>query len=295
MQILKFTTFLLIVFSMNDWAHAGNVVKTAGKKVYIMFDKSEGGTFATGDLFNITDAAGKKIGIVELKKVKGLKAIGLLRKGKASKGSGTLFRSVAKKGKKKKSLAKNTDDDSVSEYGTSSSMKMRWGAQFGYGMAKQDVVQDTATSSQSGSMLGIKLLMDYPILKSISLRGALGAEMFSVSGTGDSITEPSATDTTISTKITFASVDALLQWKFVDTGSMKFYLLGGAGILQPLSKSSDSIDPGTITSLVVGQFGGGLEINAGGFSIPIDLVYYLFPKGETVTTSVIGIKIGMYF
>lgn len=287
--------FFIILLAFSSSAFAGNVVKSSGKKVYIVFDKSEGGTFAQGDLFNITDANGKKIGVVELKKVKGLKAIGLLRKGKAVKGNGTLFRSVSKKTKLKKldTGSKTAKLDTDDEYDQPAG-QTRWGVQFGYGSAKQDVLQDTTTSAQTGSSLSIKGILDYPIFSSLSLHGGFGAEMFSVAGVGTNA-QTAQTNVDISTKITFLSIDTLMKYTFVDTGSMKFYLLGGPGILHPLSKSSDSIDPDTISSLVVGEFGAGVAIQMGSTWVPIDVTYYMFPAGETVETSIIAIKVGMYF
>ncbi|MCC6137068.1 MAG: hypothetical protein IT287_00415 [Bdellovibrionaceae bacterium] len=290
--VLSFLTLFLFCGS----ALAGNVVKSSGKKVYIVFDKSEGGTFAKDDLFNITDANGKKIGVVELKKVKGLKAIGLLRKGKALKGNGTLFRSVSKKSKMKKldnssKTASKLDTDD--EYDTPAGV-MRWGAQASYGSAKQDVLQDTSTSAQSGSSLGLKAILDYPIFSGFSLHSGFGLEMFSVAGVGTNA-QTALTNVDISTKITFVSIDALMKYTLTDTGSMRFHLLGGPGILHPMSKSSDSLDPDTISSLVVGEFGGGIEFKMGNTSIPVDFIYYLFPAGETVKTSLISIKVGMYF
>ena len=238
---------------------------------------------------------GKKIGVVELKKVKGLKAIGLLRKGKAVKGNSTLFRSVSKKSKMKKldNSSKTAKLDTDDEYDTPTG-QVRWGGQVGYGSAKQDVLQDTATSAQSGSSLALKAILDYPIFSGFSLHGGFGLEMFSVAGVGTNA-QTAQTNVDISTKITFVSIDALMKYTLTDTGSMKFYLLGGPGILHPMSKTSDSIDPDTITSLVIGEFGGGIEFKMGNTTIPLDITYYMFPAGETVKTSLISIKVGMYF
>lgn len=288
--------FILFLVLFCDSAFAGTVLKTNGKKVYIVFDKSEGGTFAKDDLFNLTDANGKKIGVVELKKVKGLKAIGLLKKGRATKGNGTLFRTVGKKSKKMKTLdgtsTKTAKLDTDDEYDQPSG-NSRFGLQLGYGMAKQDVQQNLGTAAQTGSSMAIKAILDYPLFGNFNLHGGLGAEMFSVSGTGENATT-GATDVEVTTKITYLSIDALMRWNIMNS-STKFYLLGGAGLLHPLSKTSDTIDPGTITSLAVGEFGAGAEFRLGGYSIPLEAVYLMFPDGETVKTSVISVRVGVYF
>jgi hypothetical protein len=296
MQAQRLLFFILSLLFYNS-ALAGTVVKSSGKKVYIVFDQSEGGTFAKDDLFTITNANGKKIGVVEIKKVKGLKAIGVLVKGRATKGNGTVFRSISKKGKKTGPLEslKNSKParlDTDDEYDAPVDA-MRTGLQLGLGMAKQDVQQDGGTASQSGQSIGIKGLLDYPLFSSISLYTALGVELFSVSGTGANATT-GETNVGIETKITFLSLDALMRWN-MNSGPTKFYLLGGGGILHPLSKSSDSINPSTITSLAVGEVGAGVEFKLGGFTLPVDVVYYYFPPGDTVTTSLISFKVGVFF
>lgn len=293
--------FLLLILSViSSPAFAGTVVKTNGDKVYIVFDPSEGGTFQKDDYFNLTNKQGKKIGVVELKKVQGYKAVGVLKKGRATKGNGTLFRSVGKKSKMKKldgttQKQKSSIYDDEEDFNTSSPEgATRWGLQVGYGMAEQDVEQDTGTSSQSGSSLAVKGIMDYPLLKTLSLYGGFGAEMFSVSGTGKNA-QTQQINVDISSKITFLTVDALMKWSAIKGKSSQFYLLGGLGIFHPLSKSSDSIDSGTISSLAVGEFGAGFEFPLGGLMIPMDITYYLFPKSETVSTSIISIKVGVFF
>lgn len=265
--------------------------------MYIIFDKSEGGTFAKDDLFNITDKSGKKIGVVELKKVKGLKAIGLLRKGKATKGNGTLFRSVSKKAKKMKTLGdvKSAEQDMEAEADLNYAPDTtRLGLQFGYGSAKQDVVQADGTSAQSGKSMSAKMLVDMPLFGNFKLNMGFGAEMFEVSGTGQNA-QTGVPETQISTKINFLSVDAMLKWVMFRSGSFRGYVLGGGGILHPLSKTSDSIDPGTITSLAVGEFGAGMEFKVAGWSIPLDFIYYYFPSGDSVETSLMSVRIGFYF
>ncbi len=293
-----FILFILMTF-LSTAVFAGTVVKTSGKKVYILFDPSEGGTFQKNDLFNITNQQGKKLGVVELTKVQGYKALGVLKKGKAQKGNSTLFRSVGKKSKMKKldgtdqKTAKEFDSDDK-DISSPNSNRLRWGLQLGYGSAEQDVEQDAGISNQTGTSFAAKGIMDYPLLKSLSLHGALGAEIFSVSGTGQNA-ETLQNNVSISSDITFLSIDTLLKWAVISGRSSKFYLLGGIGILHPLSKSSDSIDSETISSLALGQFGAGVEFPVGGLTIPLDITYYLFPKSDTVSTSIISVKLGVYF
>lgn len=141
--------------------------------------------------------------------------------------------------------------------------------------------------------MAIKGLMDYPIFNSLSLRGSLGVEMMSVSGEGKKLGQ--TVIETVGTDITYASLDALIKWNVYSTSSMNFYLLGGAGIFFPVSKSSDLIDEATIDQLGIGEFGAGFDFQWGTYVIPIDVSYYYFPTGEDVTTNIISVKIGILF
>jgi len=293
-MLARLALLFMIALSYTSFSEAGQVIKTKGKKVYIIFDQSEGGTFANGDIFHLTDASGKKRGMVELKKVKGLKAIGLLKKGKADKGNTTLFRSEGKKKMKKLEDDVAPPEENPDYLEAGSKTRTRWGGMFGYGMAKQDVNQGTSTSAQSGSSMSVKFVYDYPLFDNFIFRGMGGVEMFSVSGTGIPITG-GTTPAGTGTDITYITGDALLKWNFVEMGSKNIYFLVGGGILYPMSKSSDIIVADSIESLAIGEFGIGFDFMWGSWQIPIDFTYYYFPSGEDVDTNVMSIKFGILF
>lgn len=280
----------LLLFSFSFSAHAGKVMKVNGSKVYIMFDQEE--PFTTNDYFILNNADGKKLGLVQIKKFKGRKAIGLLKKGKADKGYTTTFKAAGKKAKTQSVVAEDEsaeDDDSSSQY-----PKSRVGVLAGYGMASQDVDQgNLGASSQSGSSIALRGLYDYPLFQSVYFRGMMGAEFFSVSGDGRPLTNLSVVTST-GTDITYLTMDALFHWSFSKGRSSSFYLIGGLGILYPMSKSSDIIIEDSIDSLAIGEFGGGMEFHLNGYTLPFEIAYYYFPSGD-VTTSVISLKLGLLF
>lgn len=266
-------------------------MKVKGSKVYIMFDQEE--PFTTNDYFILNNAEGKKLGLVQIKKFKGRKAIGLLKKGKADKGYTTTFKAAGKKAKKAPSVVAEDqsadEDDSSSQYPQS-----RVGVLAGYGMASQDVDQGTlGQSSQSGSSIALRGLYDYPLFQSVYFRGMLGAEFFSVTGDGRPLSNLSVVTAT-GTDITYLTMDALFHWSFSKSKSSSFYLIGGLGILYPMSKSSDIIIEGSIDSLAIGEFGGGMEFHLNGYTLPFEIAYYYFPSGD-VTTNVISLKLGLLF
>lgn len=290
---MKYLSILisLLFFSFSFSAHAGKVMKVNGSKVYILFDQEE--PFTTNDYFILNNADGKKLGLVQIKKFKGRKAIGLLKKGKADKGYTTTFKAA---GKKPKSTSVVAQEDTSTEDDDSSSMypKSRVGVLAGYGMASQDVDQgNLGVSAQSGSSIALRGLYDYPLFQSVYFRGMVGAEFFSVSGDGRPLTNLSTTTTT-GTDITYLTMDALFHWSLSKGKSSSFYLIGGLGILYPMAKSSDIIIEGSIDSLAIGEFGGGMEFHLNGYTLPFEVAYYYFPSGD-VSTNVISLKLGLLF
>jgi hypothetical protein len=282
-------SLLLLSFSFS--AHAGKVVKVNGSKVYILFDQEE--PFTTNDYFILNNADGKKLGLVQIKKFKGRKAIGLLKKGKADKGYTTSFKAA---GKKTQAPAVVVEDESSAEEDDSTSQypRSRVGVLAGYGMASQDVNQgNLGISSQSGNSIALRGLYDYPLFQSVYFRGMMGAEFFSVSGDGHALANSTPLVSTGS-DITYLTMDALFHWSFSKGKSSSFYLIGGLGILYPMSKSSDIIIEDSIDSLAIGEFGGGMEFHLNGYTLPFEIAYYYFPSGD-VTTSVISLKLGLLF
>jgi hypothetical protein len=282
----------LLFFSFSFSAYAGKVMKVKGEKVYIVFDQED--PFTEGDYFILNNAEGKKLGLVQIKKIKGLKAIGVLKKGKASKGFTTTFKSASKKAKKE-SVAVAEDSGSEMENDGDTKSTSRMGVLVGYGMASQDVDQGgQGISAQSGSSIAVRGLYDYPLFSSVYVRGMAGTEFLSVTGDGAPLAAPS-TRTTIGTDITYLALDALFHWSVMKGSSSTIYLIGGMGILYPMAKTSDAILEDSIDSLAIGEFGAGFEFNLNGYSLPFEVTYYYFPSGEDVETNVISLKLGLLF
>lgn len=285
---------LIISFFFCTQAWAGRVVKVKGNKVYIVFNQDELGSFGEDDLFYLLDSKGRKRAIIHIKRVKGTKAIALLRKGKARKRFTTEFRGVGKK-TKAKMMAKNEDEESEyeDEAENPSYYKKRnyLGLMVGFGSASQDVNQGSSTSSQSGSSIAVKLAYDYQLFDSVDLRGMLGAELFSVDGSG--LIAGTSTQANVGSDITYATLDLLLRWHFFQGSSLSMYLAGGMGVFFPASKESDAIVEDSIDSLVIGEVGIGFDYKLKTMKIPFDISYYYFPSGDDVDTQIISVKTGL--
>lgn len=297
MRHQPFWVVLFALFLFASPTYAGKVLKTSGKKVYVIFSPEEEGTFANNDIFYVTDINGKKTGLLQLKKVQGFKAVGVLGKGKAKRGDLTVFKGAGKKSasskKSKSSVADSSDSDSGTKRRRRNRMATKWGVVLGYASATQDVKQDATTSSQSGSSLGLRGAYIYPTSESLDIQLLAGLENFDVSGSGKTPESNYQTIGTIGTKITYLSLDALLRYEVFGGESFGIKLLAGAGIFHPMSSTSTAI--ASIDTVAVGEFGASLEYRTSSMTIPIDFIYYYYPSGGDVSTSLMGLRIGYLF
>ena len=287
--------FVFVCLSLTSSpAWAGKVVKVKGKKVYIKLSKSEVGSVEKGDKVYLTTKSGKKKGIVKIRKIKGRKALAKLSRGKAKKG----YRTRVKKSKPKPDTndyaATSEAGNVISEDSQSSRPDMLFGLLGGYGIASQDVVQTAGTSSQSGSSIAVKGLIDYSVFDDIGIRIQAGIEMFSVSGPGN-LNDNASTPGTLATDITYLSLDALLRWYLLDLGGMRLYISPGIGILSPLSNETSALKEDTISTSSIIILGGGIALPIGKMELFGGADYYIFPASENVKTSVISLKAGLLF
>jgi hypothetical protein len=281
--------WIAIFLFLSPAAFAGSIVKVSGSKVFIVFNSDD--SFAEGDLFVAVNSAGKKTGLILIKKVRGVKAIGLLKKGRAVAGSTMEFKGLSKKGAKKSKVARDDDSSDSDSSDTGSSKRPRYGVLVGYGIASQSVKNpaDGKSYDLTGSSNSIKGLYDHSLFDTLALRVLGGGEIFSVAGTGP------AANPNFTTDIKYLTLDLLMKWDYYSSSSLRGYFVGGMGAYYPMSKTSTAIDANTLTSFVIGEIGGGLEIKFKKFSVPLEASYYYFPAGETVKTTVISIKTGLIF
>jgi hypothetical protein len=280
--------WIAILLFLSPAAFAGSIVKVSGSKVFIVFNSDD--SFAEGDMFVAVNSAGKKTGLILIKKVRGVKAIGFLKKGRAVAGSSMEFKGISKGSAKKSKVAQNSDDsDANSE--SSSSKRPRYGLLLGYGIASQSVKNpaDGKSYDLTGSSNAIKGLYDYSLFDRVALRVLGGGEIFSVAGTGP------AANPNFTTDIKYLTLDLLMKWDYYNSSALRGYFIGGMGTYYPMSKSSTAIDANTLTSFVIGEVGAGIEIKFKKFAIPLEASYYYFPAGETVKTTVISLKTGIIF
>ena len=279
---LFFATTLMVLFSFS--ASAGKVYKVKGKKVYIKLSKKERGNVMKGDKLFIM-SKGKKKAVVKVRKIlKKGKILAKKIKGKVKKG----YRS-----KMRRSKSSSSSSSVVMEDRSKSRPDLSIGLVGAYGLATQEVNQGQATpSTQTGTMLGGKLLVDYALFNDIGVRAHVGAESFSVAGQGFNFITAGSTIEDIETTITYLSIDILLRYRIPVTNAFFGYLNAGVGILSPISKESTSLDIESVETTSIVIAGGGIGMNFGNTDVFVGADYYYFPPSEDVDTNAISIKFG---
>ena len=280
--ILSIIGFLFI--AQPSWA--GRVVKVKGKKVYIMLDAEELDSTSKGDNLYLTTSAGKKRGIVTVRKKKGRKVIAQLRKGKAKKRMLTRARKSRKKRRDQETMEPamevaqaDNDDNEPSD--------IMYGVLGAFGTATQNV---KGVADMSGSSMGFKGIFDYNIIGGFGVKAQLGLDMISVSGS--SASQDFATD------ITYLTVDMMIRYNWMFSNSFGLYGNLGMGIYSPMSTdlgTNAALEEDSISTTSVFILGAGAIVPFGSWAITGGVDYLMFPPSDEVDTNIIAAKVGVLF
>ena len=205
------------------YAHAMKVTQVKGDKALLSVES--GDSPSPGDMYFVM-VNGKKLGLIQIAQVKGKKAIGIKKKGRADVGS-------------ELSLAKAAGGGSASGGGGSSSRRkakrgsgsgLYVGALLGMNHASQSVTDPSSntTLSLSGNGFSGKVFGDMEIGSGLGVIGRFGAEQLNLTGGIHS------------TKIIYATGDLLIRYHILD-GTFVPFVAAGLGIHFPASKSSDNL------------------------------------------------------
>ncbi len=284
---ILFSFLILFIFPENSLA--GRVVKVQGKKVFIKLDSSETESLKQGDRLFLTTPAGKKQGLVIIRKKQNDKVIAQLGKGKAGKGMLTASYKSKSPRKTQPEATESASDVATTEGGSDEGKpNLLFGLMGSFGTATQNVAN---VADMSGSTMGFKGLIDYSLFDSLGVRARIGMDMLSVTG--------SSGTTNFETSINYLALDLLLRYNLFEMGSLGIFLNGGMGIYSPMSSELGAVqaireDSISTTSLLI--FGGGLSYSLSGtMQLFVGADYLYFPPSEDVSTSVINANLGLIF
>lgn len=292
---MKTSTVLYIALVLNFFSlpsSAGEISSYRGKKVVIQLDSGESVRLHQRLVIKDPDS-GKRLGILEIVKKRGSKALGQIRRGFAKNGAitspyknATGFDEFASAEKNRgldasavgsdddlslerssrapaSSSPEETDNTNLSNedglFDNSEAGPSRgglWG--FGVGIAPTEirVSEGQFSNTLKGDNFVVRVAYDQPLQKNLS--ALLGINILPISGT-------QADDTLGTAKMdaTYLSLEGNLRLSFFRTPSKGPWISGGFNYLRAQNRSSNVVDPSSIENRYTFQVGAGFNASMG--------------------------------
>ena len=285
---MKHLALLLIGFFITSSALAAKIISVKQNKVLIDL---EGQDLPVGQKLFSIDGSGKKRAVLQIRQVKGGKAVADITKGQSTPDhrlqviAGGPPMNTAKTGAQ--SQAASSKKGKTAGRGQAS-----WGLMGGYAMNTMKVKLSSTPVDLTGSSMSLKGFYQTKLDGAISVKGSVGYETFSAKGSISTGTCGSSGSTDCNVDISYLGMDALIRYSIIESD---FHLWAGGGLafLFALSKDSNVLDTGKITTnqAIVGAVGFDYNLSGGAF-IPVELNYNLFPDNNSTSASQIVIRAG---
>ncbi len=276
----RYAAVLLSILCMAAEAQALRVSQVKGDQALVSLE--DGDSPNEGDQYFVM-INGKKLGLVQITKVKGKRAIAKLKKGRADVGSElSLARAAGSGGGGSSQASRGTKR---SRRGDSMLNGMYIGGLLGINSASQTVKDVSgATYSMSGMGFSAKGFGDMNISGGLGVIGRFGLEQLSLKGT--------APGKDLNTSIMYVTGDLLLRYQFMQGASFVPFVAGGMGIHFPMSKSSNALQD--IPTMTVFFFGAGVNYSmSDSMYLTAMGEYGMFPPSNDVATTLILVRGGL--
>ncbi|MEZ0391527.1 MAG: hypothetical protein ACAH59_04885 [Pseudobdellovibrionaceae bacterium] len=292
--IFLLTSLFCCVFSLSLWA--GTVSQVKGSKMIIQL---EGESASPGNEYFILNSAGKRVGLVTIKQVKGTKALAELTKGRANAGDSIQAKGASTSASQSSSAAASETSTTTSKKSTKSTGKYRVGALLGYAMNTFSLsVQDKTNTAlkedvtMKDSTFNLKGFYDYDLSPEFTIRGAAGYESFAAKGTTTASICSNGSSTECSVKYDYLALEGSAHYNFL-TGPTRVWVGLGYSFLIAMTKSSNipNLTESSTNQMIL--FSGGTDISMGPSSfIPLVVEYGMFPGSSNVTANSIFLRGG---
>lgn len=238
----------------------------------------EGESVEVGDKLVARNTENKARALLEVKQVKGGKAVVAVLKGRMENDF-TLQKYTPKSGGSKSARSTLSKSKSGSA----------WGVTGGYAMNSMTVKPAGASFSLSGSSFNLSGFYQTHLDGNISVRLLGGYETLKVTGTSN-------TGSASHLDVSYLGMEALVRYSFVKSSNIEFWGGAGLGFLFAISKSSNVVDTGKITTnqTIVGSIGLDYRLSGTNF-IPVQLDYALYPDNNTSSANQIILRAGYGF
>lgn len=281
---------VLLALTLGFQANAAKVVQAKNGKVLIDL---EGETANPNQNAVLINADNKRVAIVQISQVKNGKAIGTVTKGQAQ-GNEKVTLIVPKSGT---DTASSESSGGNQVYRTSSKkMSVVLSLMSNSMTTKQsNGAQPTPTTedvSMKGSTFGVTGVVDWPFTSSLILRGTFGYEPFKATGTASSNMCDNLTSTNCTADITYLSAGGYARYDFTKSKTQFWAALGGT-FKFPMSKSTTALKQDDIKMTMTYGAAGGLDFFLSNKTfIPVSLEQQFFLKSDTVSASIMLIRVG---
>jgi hypothetical protein len=271
----------LIAFIMVSPAYAAKIMSIKQNRVLLDL---EGQDLQVGQKIFTVDSAGKKRSVIQITQVKNGKAVAEISKGTPSPDHKLQViaqsgppRNEAKIAEQKKHAPKTHD---------------AWGLAAGFAMNSMKVKLSSTPVDLKGNSFSLKGFYQTKLDGAVSVKGSLGYESFKASGAVDSGVCGTSTTKDCNVDISYLGMDALIRYSFYDK-TFNFWAGGGLALLFAISKDSNVLDTGKITTnqAIVGSVGVDYPMSKTTF-IPMQLDYNLFPDNSSTSANQIVIRVG---
>lgn len=295
---MRFSSLIVILISLvSVFASAGTVSQVKGNKMIIQL---EGESPAIGDEFFILNAAGKRIGLVSIKQVKGTKALAEISKGRANAGDTIQARGAAPQAQASESS--ETDSKPRTKKAKAKSSGMRGGVLLGFAMNTFTLtVQDKDTAAlredltMKDNSYSLKGFFDYDLSEDFTLRFASGYETFYATGTTSTEICANRGSKTCEIGYDYLGLEGSAHWNFI-TGDTRAWLGIGYSFLVAMTKKNNipNLTESTTNQMILGSLGVDIGLSGGSF-IPLVVEYGMFPGSSNVSASAIYARAGYGF
>ncbi len=291
--ISSFICTLILVASVNTFA--AKVLQLKNGKVLIDL---EGDTATPNQQGVLINADNKRVAIVLISQVKNGKAIGMITKGQAQ-GTESVKLIIPKDAASGSSGPAESASPANQVFRTKAKKMSLVASLMSNSMTTKQSTNDTVPIFEDvdmkGSTFGLTGIVDWPVGPSFDIRGTFGYEPFKTTGTAvrnvcDMFSGTPSTNCTAD--ITYLSAGGYGRYNFNQSRAQFWAALGGT-LKFPMAKSTTALKPDDIKMTMTYGLAAGLDYFISNKSfIPVSLEQQMFLKSDTVSASVLFIRLG---
>ena len=300
MKIFNLIPTMVFILFFSSISSSIQIMQTKGDKVLLNL---EGEVVAINQKVFLLNAANKKIALATITQFKNDRAIAQINKGKSEGATSVQMVKSTSTATPTPSPTNNSTNGSETQTSTNEPYRLRGlkiSGLFNLAMNNMTVKQSDGTLPvpnqedvmMNGMSFGASGAIDYPLMTWLTLRGTLGYEPFTASGTSRYLSCDSLTSTNCNATMQYLATGGYARYDFTDSKYLVWAGLGGS-IKFPIGKSSTALRTDDIKMTFTMALAGGMDyyISNKNF-IPVSLEYQLFQSSSTVSASIMLIRAG---